>query len=167
MRVAIILGTARNQGNTHQLATYLRDGVAGTLFNLADYKIGTYDYEHLNINDDFLPLMKEILMFDHIMLASPIYWYAASSEMKVFLDRLSDLMTIEKNLGRQLRSKSASLLATGCDIEPPVCFEQMFELTYRHLGINYRGMLYCPCVDHLEIEQHQFVINSFLKNLHA
>ncbi|MDE2428019.1 MAG: hypothetical protein KGM99_04780 [Burkholderiales bacterium] len=35
--------------------------------------------------------------------------------MKVFMDRLSDLLDVEKPLGRQLRTKKAALLATGCD----------------------------------------------------
>ncbi|MDY7539350.1 NAD(P)H-dependent oxidoreductase [Undibacterium sp. 5I1] len=167
MSTVIILGSARNQGNTHQLASYVANDIAATLFNLSDYEISPYEYEHRNRDDDFLLLMNEVLKFEHIILASPIYWYAPSSVMKVFLDRLSDLITIEKSLGRKLRDKSGSVIATGCDLVPPPCFEQMFQLTYRYLGIDYREMLYCPCIEDIEIHQHHLAINTFIRKSYA
>ncbi|MFZ6843010.1 flavodoxin family protein [Undibacterium sp. RuTC16W] len=167
MSTVIILGSARNQGNTHQLANYVANDTAAALFNLSDYEISPYDYDHGNRSDDFLPLMNEVLKFEHIVLASPIYWYAPSSVMKVFLDRLSDLITIEKSLGRQLRQKSGSVIATGCDQVPPLCFEQMFQLTFRYLGICYREMLYCPCIEDIEIYKHHLAINTFIRKSHA
>jgi multimeric flavodoxin WrbA len=167
MSTAIILGSARNRGNTHQLAERIAIDMQAVLFNLADYDITPYDYAHNNRSDDFLPLMKQVLRFDRFVLASPVYWYSPSSSMKVFLDRLSDLMTIEKDMGRQLRTKNAALLATGCDETAPPCFVDIFQRTYRHLGIAYDGMLYCPCADGIEMRQHQAAIDDFIARLAA
>jgi len=167
MSIAIILGSARDRGNTHLLADEVANDANATVFNLSDYQISAYDYEHKNRVDDFLPLMKEILRFDRIVLASPIYWYAPSSIMKVFLDRLSDLITIEKDLGRTLREKTGAIISTGCDAEPPACFEEVFKRTYQYLGVDYRGMLYCPCEDNLDIHEHRSMIDSFVRSLHA
>ncbi|MBC3863494.1 NAD(P)H-dependent oxidoreductase [Undibacterium jejuense] len=167
MGTAIILGTSRPQGNTHQLAMYVADRIAATLFNLADHDIAQYDYEHKNRHDDFLPLIKQVLGFDRILLASPVYWYAPSGIMKIFLDRLSDLVTIEKELGRALRNKQGGLLATGCDVILPSCFEQIFELTYQHLGARYLGMLYCPCNDQIDIGANKTTFDTFIGSLHV
>jgi multimeric flavodoxin WrbA len=167
MSTAIILGSARGHGNTHQLALRIANELHADLFNLADYDITPYDYRHENRSDDFLPLMKQVLHSDRIVLASPVYWYSPSSSMKVFLDRLSDLMTIEKELGRQLRTKNAAVLATGCDATPPPCFEDIFQRTYRHLGMAYQGMLYCACADDMEIHRHLAEIKNFVAELAA
>jgi multimeric flavodoxin WrbA len=165
MTTAIILGSARDHGNTHQLARHLADDLHATLFNLADYDIGPYDYAHKNRDDDFLPLMKQVMRFDRFILASPVYWYSPSSSMKVFLDRLSDLMTIEKELGRLLRQKRAAVLSTGCDLVAPPCFEEIFQKTYKHLGIAYDGRLYCPCADDIALHQHHAAIDEFVAQL--
>ncbi|MCP4458779.1 MAG: NAD(P)H-dependent oxidoreductase [Cytophagales bacterium] len=38
-------------------------------------------------------------------MATPVYWYSMSGIMKVFLDRIYDVLTIEKELGRKLHGK--------------------------------------------------------------
>ncbi|MFW5760799.1 MAG: NAD(P)H-dependent oxidoreductase [Cyclobacteriaceae bacterium] len=43
--------------------------------------------------------------YDLLIFAAMVYWYSISGIMKVFFDRITDLLTIEKNLGRQLRGK--------------------------------------------------------------
>ncbi|MES2070111.1 MAG: NAD(P)H-dependent oxidoreductase [Pseudomonadota bacterium] len=167
MSTAIILGTARNGGNTHQLARHIAGSASATLFDLADYIICPYDYQHHNSGDDFLPLMREILGFDNIVLASPIYWYAPSSAMKVFLDRWSDLVTIEKELGRRLRQKSGAVIATGANAALTPCFEEIFQLTYHYLGMHYKGILYCACEQELRLQQHRIAVDGFVRRLHA
>jgi len=167
MRTAIIFGSSRDHGNTRQLVDHLARRMESTTFNLAHYDISHYDYEHQNRNDDFLPLMQKILNFDRFILASPVYWYAPSGIMKIFIDRLSDLITIEKELGRRLRHQHAALLASGCDLLAPACFEEMFYRTFQHLGLHYQGMLYCSCTDEIDFSQHLLAIDDFIQALHA
>ncbi|NHQ84654.1 NAD(P)H-dependent oxidoreductase [Iodobacter sp. HSC-16F04] len=164
MATAIILGSARNHGNTHQLALQIANHTECVIFNLADYNISHYDYEHKNIADDFLPLVREIITFDRFILATPIYWYSPSSIMKIFMDRLTDLITIEQSIGRQLKNKSAAIISTGNDKIAPQCFEDIFRLTFQHLHINYLGMLYCPC--NKDPQQHKTsIISHFIQQL--
>lgn len=159
MNIAILLGTSRANGNTHKLVELYRNYKPADVFSLSDYSISIYDYEHKNRNDDFIVLAKKLLEYDHLVFATPMYWYSMSGQMKVFFDRLSDLLTIEKELGRGLRGKSFSVLATGVDIEPPACFEQPFILSAKYLGMDYREMFYCSCSDN-------FVEIEHLDNLH-
>ena len=43
--------------------------------------------------------MRRILAFDRIIFASPVYWYAVSPAMKVFLDRSSDFLDLHGSHG--------------------------------------------------------------------
>ena len=164
MSTAIVVGSARSPGNTHRLARRVSEELNATLFDLADYTIGCFDYAGKNSGDDFLPLMKVLLDHEHLVLASPVYWYAPSSVMKAFLDRWSDLLKFEKDLGRQLRKKSASVLATGCDEVPAPCYEEIYRRSFAHLGMSYRGMLYCACPGDIDLGAHELAIAAFAKS---
>jgi multimeric flavodoxin WrbA len=48
-------------------------------------------------------------------MVTPVYWYTMSGIMKVFFDRFSDLLRIEKDLGRKLRGKSMAVISCGAD----------------------------------------------------
>lgn len=145
LKTAIILGSSRAQGNTYQLANAVAEHQGATLFNLADYQVKPYDYEHKNDDDDFNSLIEQLLTYDQILFASPIYWYAPSAQLKAFLDRMSGLLDKYKPLGRQLRGKYAGVISTGACAEPTNCFEQIFSLTFNYLGMNYQGMLFQDC----------------------
>jgi len=154
VNTAIVLGTSRKNGNTHKLVELYQNNKSADVFFLSDYSISIYDYEHKNKDDDFIGLAKKLLEYDHLVFATPMYWYSMSGQMKVFFDRLSDLLTIEKDSGRGLRGKTCSVLATGVDLEPPACFEQPFILSAKYLGMDYKEMLYCSCEDSFHEIEH-------------
>lgn len=163
MKTAIILGSARKQGNTQALVQSIAPLWQAEVFDLSDYDISVYDYAHNNRHDDFLPLIEHLLHFEHWVFASPLYWYTVSAQMKIFLDRLSDLLTIEKTLGRALRGKFASVLSTG---EAPTlddCFGDMMIKTFDYLGFSYLSTLYCHCPERFSLHDHQEVVASFSK----
>jgi multimeric flavodoxin WrbA len=163
----IVVGSARSHGNTHQLALALAERIRGDVIDLNDYDFGGFDYEFKNKGDDFPSLIRKILTFDRIIFASPVYWYSPSAVMKKFMDRMSDLMNIEKDLGRQLRTKKAALVATGADVVPGSSFETAFQLTFGYLGMHYQGMLYAYCEDNFSLPKHADTIAHFASNLHA
>ncbi len=82
--------------------------------------------------------MKNILNYQTLILASPIYWYSMSGIMKTFLDRFTDLITIQKDMGRQLKGKNVYLLSSFGGTHTP-CFEDPFILTCQYFGMNYLG----------------------------
>ena len=132
MNVAVVLGTSKSDGNTRRLVNEFVYQSGAALFDLSEREISYYDYEHKNRMDDFLPLIIELSEFDHIVFASPVYWYSMSAQLKVFFDRLSDLLTIEKQLSRRLKGKSISILSTGYNTELPECFIEPFVLTAKY-----------------------------------
>jgi hypothetical protein len=74
-------------------------------------------------------------------------------EMKIFVDRLTDLITIRKDLGRMLHGKSLAVIASGSDPCAPEGFESPFRLTGEYLGMNYIGSHYVQMEDDLSPEQ--------------
>lgn len=142
MKIAVVLGTSKSDGNTRKLVNEFVRCADAVLFDLSDKNISYYDYKHQNRYDDFLPMIVELCEFDHIVFASPVYWYSMSAQLKVFFDRLSDLLTIEKDLGRELRGKSISVLSTGYNIELPDCFVEPFVLTAKYMQLEFKGWTY-------------------------
>ncbi len=147
MSIAVVLGTSNPNGNTKKLVAKFAHETKAMVFNLTDFKISFYDYAHENKDDDFSLLIKRLVKFDHIVFATPVYWYSMSAQMKVFFDRLSDLLTIKKDLGRLLKGKSLSVLSTGYDKAYPKCFLEPFKLTANYLQVNYLGIIYVSIRD--------------------
>jgi multimeric flavodoxin WrbA len=111
MKKILIVGSSRNDGDTLSLTNKLIEKSGWDLINLNDYNFSYYDYKHENRNDDYLTLMREIIeKYDILIFATPVYWYSMSGIMKVFFDRLTDLLEIEKNLGRKLRGENNELI---------------------------------------------------------
>ena len=162
MKTAIILGSSRVDGNTHKLVKLFVQHHPSDLFNLKDYSITPFDYQHQNKNDDFLALAHELQSYDDIVFASPVYWYSMSAQMKVFFDRLSDFLTIEKTLGRAFRSKGCSVLATGAEKEAPECFVAPFKLSSAYLGMNFTGIFYSSCPQGFDAKQHSESLLSYI-----
>jgi RimJ/RimL family protein N-acetyltransferase len=130
----------REAKNHEVLWNGLRHGMIST--------VGTdhapFDYKHQNANDDFIPLMEELVTYDTIVLASPVYWYAVSSYMKTFLDRWSDLLTIRKDLAQKLERKRLFLIASFAADAPLGCvsFENPIRQSCQYMNINYGGCFY-------------------------
>ena len=76
-----------------------------------------------------------------------------SAQLKVFFDRFSDLLTIEKVLGRQLKGMGCSVIATGFDKEMPTCFVQPFEMTANYLHMTFKGYSYFSVQSELDLTQ--------------
>jgi multimeric flavodoxin WrbA len=142
-KTVIIFGSSRSEGNTMTLLQTIVSKRDITIINLADKNISYYDYEHRNNDDDFLPSIKTIVQYEKIIFVSPVYWYSFSAQMKTFIDRFSDLLTVNKDLGRLLRGKSAYLISSGADTDCPKCCVEQFQLICEYLGMKYSGTHYC------------------------
>jgi multimeric flavodoxin WrbA len=137
-KAIIILGSSRSYGNTRKVVDQIIGKCDIPLVDLNTLNIKPYDYEYLNQADDFIPLIERIVEFNTIVLATPVYWYTMSALMKIFIDRISDLLDIRKDLGRKLRGKKLFVIASfGTSL--PKGFVDTFEQTCQYLGIEYLG----------------------------
>ncbi|MEM9820996.1 MAG: NAD(P)H-dependent oxidoreductase [Bacteroidota bacterium] len=139
-KIVIIQGSSRSQGDTHQFVSYLREKMNCDWVDLKPLTIGHFDYEFGNQGDDFMPLMRRLVQdYDTFIFATPVYWYTMSGIMKVFFDRLSDLLKIDKPLGRQLRGKQMAVLSCASDADLKAGFHMPFVESANYLGMTYLG----------------------------
>lgn len=156
------MGSSRSDGHTKLVTDQWVEISGGSVVDINQLDISYYDYEHKNRTDNFLDLIRDFVAHYEVMvLVTPIYWYTMSAQIKNFLDRTSDLITIEKDLGRQLRGKSLILISQteGDDFAP--WFAEPFRLTAEYLGITFLGHA------HVSIENGQIseVSRKRLQNL--
>lgn len=143
MEVVIILGSARKDGEAEKLAKTLAHESGWDLVNLLDYNISQYDYEHLNRNDDFIPLMERIIgNYQTLVFVSLVYWYSMSGIMKMFFDRITDLLTIEKDLGRNLRGKKMAAISSSYGDNLEEQFWLPFQRSAEYLGMYFKASLH-------------------------
>lgn len=156
MNKVIIVGSSRNDGDTAALVSQIKKLSDWDIIDLNDYNIGYYDYDHLNREDDFLPLMNTLIdKYGTLIFATPVYWYAMSGIMKVFFDRISDLLTIEKPLGRRLRGKSMAIISSSDGNNLGDSFWLPFTASAEYLGMTYLDNLHTigGKLNHTELRQ--------------
>ncbi|MEM6514942.1 MAG: NAD(P)H-dependent oxidoreductase [Bacteroidota bacterium] len=134
----IILGSSRANGNTAKVVVQLSEIGQFSIINLLDYNITRFDYDHSNSKDDYIPLIKEVTEnYNLIIFATPVYWYAMSGIMKNFFDRFTDLLKVEKELGRRLRGKYMAAISSANSENLGEDFWLPFQKTAAYLGMTY------------------------------
>lgn len=133
----IIFGSSRSDGNTRKYANYIQAKLDCDLVDLVEKKINYYDYQHTNSDDDFLSIAESIINKDHIIFITPVYWYSMSARMKTFFDRLTDLTTIRKELGKSLQGKKVHLLSCSWNNKKVENFEMPFDATAKYFKMDF------------------------------
>ncbi len=137
-KTVIIKASSKREGNTQKVVDYLNSNSGFDVIDLIDKKIGHFNYEFKNAEDDFLPLMEEIISkYDIIIFATPVYWYSMSGLLKVFFDRLSDLLHYKKELGRKMRGKKMAMISNSGENDRRIGFEMPFIESAKYLGMEY------------------------------
>lgn len=134
----IILGSSNSNGETRKIVSYVENKTGYPIIDLKTKNIAYFDYEFRNRDDDFLPLIKEVVdTYELILFATPVYWYSMSGILKTFFDRISDCLKIEKETGRKLRGKEMAVISCGSDRELKTGFHMPFVETAKYLGMKY------------------------------
>src|SRR5688572_32135334 len=135
-KTVVIFGNSSKPDQSRSLADEVAREFGFKVLDLADYDINQ------EINDPLIEVIENIIHADTIIFATPVYCYSMSARMKLFMDRLTDLVREDEELKTMLRGKRGLVLSTGTDTIAPKLFEQSFSLLLAYLGIEYSGMLY-------------------------
>lgn len=161
-KTVIIQGSSRSAGDTSKVVNYLATKNDFEVIDLNTKTIGHYDYEYKNADDDFIGLMTEIIEnYDTIIFATPVYWYTMSGLMKTFFDRISDLIRIHKDLGRQLRGKHMAMISTSNSDDLVQGFNIPFVESANYLGMTYLGDIHTWVEGDSIPEEVKFIIENF------
>ena len=100
MKVLIVLGSPRKNGNSETLARTIAETLAQELPVNIDYlRLTKYEIAPCNgcggcektgmcvVKDDMIDLYRRTDEADIIILASPIYFYGPSAQLKTYIDR--------------------------------------------------------------------------------
>jgi len=137
METQIIINSTHNKdGNTSQLIKKLYPNSKS--IKLIDYKIELYNYdEKYSDSDEFLSIISEVINYDKIIFATPVYWYSMSSLMKIFFDRITDLIGTQEELGRKLMGKKIEVITTSNGNNLGDNFFLPFKETADYLHLEY------------------------------
>ncbi|WP_207435064.1 flavodoxin family protein [Sabulibacter ruber] len=139
----ILLASSRRESDTRLFVQRVFQDTPHQILDLLDHTISPYSYENdYPPEDEFQAVIEKVLQHQVLVMATPVYWYAMSGLLKTFFDRLTDLVTVHKPLGRKLKGKSLFLLAVGADSELPDGFEVPFKLTAKYLDMVFGRSLY-------------------------
>jgi multimeric flavodoxin WrbA len=142
-RVLVILGSAREDSNTLKAVKEFCPFDSYEILDLKSVKLNPYNYNHsLNNQDDFQKIIEKMNQADHIIFATPVYWYSMSGLMKTLFDRFTELLSTYKQVGKSLKGKKTYLISVGSDQELPDGFEVPFKLTSEYFGMNYQRSFY-------------------------
>ncbi|WP_298550753.1 NAD(P)H-dependent oxidoreductase [uncultured Algibacter sp.] len=165
-KTVIIQGSSRSNGDTSKIVNYITTNNAIDVIDLYTKNIGHYDYEYINQDDDFIELITDIInTYDTIIFATPVYWYSMSGVLKVFFDRISDLIRIHKDTGRLLRGKNMAMISTSNHDDLIDGFSMPFVESANYLGMNYLGDIHTYVLDNLINDEIKLRISSFIEKI--
>lgn len=156
----IILGSARSDGDTARVVANFKAQFPVDSIDLNHYVITPYDYLHKNKEDDFLPLIKDLIdTYSIFIFATPVYWYSMSAQLKIFIDRFTDLLTLEKPYGRLLAAKKMAVISCSIGSAVPEYFYEPFKRTAAYLKMDYTADI------HIQYEGDQEKFYEFWKKI--
>ena len=111
--------------------------------------------------------MKNVIeKYDTIIFTTPVYWYSMSDVLKVFFDRLSDLLHVEKDLERKLRGQNMGMISCRSGPKLKDKFSMHFIESANYLSMNYLDKIYTWLENDTEITQEvKTNILNFTSNL--
>lgn len=99
--IIILIGSMRTNGNTALLAQRFADGAAVNnnveIVSVADYKVNpcigcnscfSREGNQCFQNDDMIQIYEKLRNADIVVIASPVYFYGISAQLKAIVDRL-------------------------------------------------------------------------------
>jgi len=162
-----LFASARRKGNTGQFIDLIANSLDIEIIDLSGKDITPYDYDHKNINDDFIPVMNQLLGYEKIIFVTPVYWYGPSAQMKTFIDRTSDFLDVEdlKDIGRRLRNKTAYIVCTSISDDADSSFINSFKSTFEYLGMNYGGYVHANCENGYNPIEYKDDVDTFIDSV--
>lgn len=120
MKIMVLYGSSREDGNTELLTEKALEGLECTRIHLRLQRVeAIVDKRHAPegfspVDDDHDQIIRLLLEHDLVIFATPLYWYGMSGPMKDFVDRWSQSLR-DPRLGfrEKIRSKQGYLIMTG------------------------------------------------------
>lgn len=159
-------GSPRKKGNSETLLAAIARGIeleggSVELIRICDLHIGPCvgcggcdKTGCCVIDDDMQNIYEKVVSARNIILASPIYFYALSSQMKMFIDRMQALWAKKQLLIAQgkwqiVSDKKGYFISVAATSGPKIFdgSKMCVQYAYDAMGFNYSGDFYVRGVD--------------------
>jgi len=159
-KILVISGSAKRDGNTAALIQWFIQGARANrakveiiqAFSLKLKAIGCTscrkcqireEYE-CAVNDDIFPVLKKMREADVIVMATPLYFFAATACLKAVIDRMFSLYkwdNANKTFTSPLKGKTLVLLASAYEDVGLDALEAPFSLTADYTEMKFFSLL--------------------------
>ena len=144
-KIVVLVGSARRNGNTELLAKAFADGAGKQhevkVISVADYRIHpctgcnccyTREGNRCVQDDDMTEIYNLLAQADMLVIASPVYFYGVSAQLKALIDRLHTPMR------NHFRIRRLGLILVGAatipDLFEPVL--KQYQMILRFFGLE-------------------------------
>lgn len=159
-KILILAGSPKRGGNTDTLVGWFAEGARSSgaeveIVNTAFLKYKSTGciscrvcqnreaYECV-IDDEAKPVLSKMISADVIVMATPLYFWAASAQLKMIIDRMFSLYKFDNTTNTSktpLKGKTIVLVASSYDPEGLDILEGPFKAIAEYTGMKYRSLL--------------------------
>lgn len=149
-RIVVLVGSMRKGGNTDLLAQSFAEGASKNniveVVSVADYKVNpcvgcnscfSREGNQCFQKDDMYKIYEKLKIADMVVIASPVYFYGISAELKAIVDRLHTPMRNEFQI------KKLALLLVGAATLPELfdAIKLQYQLVLNFFHLEDVGMV--------------------------
>ena len=158
--ILILCASPKKDGNTSALVSWLAEGarsqgarveIVATAF-LRYKTLGctscrscqTQDAYECVVSDEAKPVLAKMANVDVIVMATPLYFFGPSAQLKIILDRMFSLYKWDNVAGTMktpLKGKTLVLLASAFEDKGLEALAQPFAMTAEYTGMQFKSLL--------------------------
>lgn len=158
--ILVLSGSPKKNGNTATLIDWFCKGASSSGADIRIIRTAFLKYKsngciacrrcqkfeeyECAINDDAKPVLAKIAKADVIVIATPLYFFSASAQIKLIFDRMFSLYKWDNDAGTMetpLTGKTMILLASAFEDAGLDALEKPFALTAKYTGMKFRSLL--------------------------
>jgi multimeric flavodoxin WrbA len=166
--VVVLTSSPRKRGNSTILAERVADGAREVGANVECFDLHAMSIRpcdacefcqglgtgQCTVNDDMQELYPKLMRADSILLASPIYFFTMSAQMKLCIDRW---YALQGTSGNALAGKKIGVVLTYADADPFISGAanalRTYQDIFRYVGAEIIGMVYGTASDPGDVEK--------------
>lgn len=159
-KILVISGSPKKEGNTAALIAWFAEGARSQGASVTILRAASLRYKFPGctscrscqrseayqcvIEDDARAVLGKMAQADVIVMATPLYFFAASAQLKILIDRMFSLYKWDNAAGTftsPLKGKTLVLMASAYEDVGLDALEKPFVLTAEYTGMKFRSLL--------------------------
>ncbi len=159
-KILVLSGSPKKDGNTAQLVEWFSDGARAQGSQVEVIRTAGLTYASNGctscracqsikpfecvVDDDAKPILARMPAYDVIVIATPLYFFSASAQIKLIVDRMFSLYKWDNTTGTMstpLKGKMLAVIASAYEDKGLDALEKPFALTAEYTGMRFASLL--------------------------